>query len=321
MSDAATGGSVAQAIHTNPLVESILNLQFPSKRIWEQMQIGFAAAKPCAEVPELQKVKQRRAELQALSSDELRRLHAQLVAEQSRQEAAREAAAEAARFYNQPQAQANFAFWLKVDFWTFDDAIALLLGKNPQVVTWAAVDQAVKPKGFFRGAPVRSKFLSEYMMVRDLALRSDVMTRGPKLRPEDVVTWAMRRVDLKLPEPLRALASVGEAQQPKPPSQEDSGPPQIATSAGGVVAKPVIYSTRALRRDDLTAVIEQAQGECTNPFDVASVWARLQVMAEKKVPPLIGSTEEGLQYLDQGEAAVLNRKALWKRLARAKDRA
>lgn len=321
MPDAATGGSVAKTTHIDPLVESILGLEFPLKLFWEQMQVALTVTNPGAEMPELQQVRRRRAELQALSSDELQRLQTERKAEQSRRAAAHEAAAEAARFYNQPQAQANYALWLKMDFWTFDDAIALLLGKNPKVVTWEAVDKAMNPKGFFKPAPVRSRFLTGYMTLREFALRSDVMTSGPKLRPTDVVTWAMQRVGLTLAEPLRALVSVTDAQQPKLLSPANPAISQTAASAKTDIPKPVIHSTKALRRDALAPVIEQAQGECADPFDVAAVWARLQVMAEHKVPPLIGSTEDGLQYLDQGEAATLNRKALWKRLARAKNRA
>lgn len=251
MPDAANGGSVAKAINTDSLVESILSLQFPLKRFWEQMQVALAASRPGAEMAELQQVRQRRAELQALSSDELRRLHAELTAEQSRQEAAREAAAEAARFYNQPQAQANFAFWLKADFWTFDDAIALLLGKNPKVVTWEAVDQAVNPKGFFKPAPVRSQFLTGYMTLRDFALRSDVMTAGPKLRPADVVTWAMQRVGMKLTEPLRAFAAAAQQQQQAEPSPAAAAKDKAEMLEAPAVKEssepPVLVKAAALR--------------------------------------------------------------------------
>lgn len=325
MPNAATGGSVAQVIKANPLVESILALEVPNKQLWDSMQVVWAtSAKPFAEPPESQKLKVRRAELLALPHAELQSLHAELRAKQKRQEEAHAAAVEAARFYNQPQAQPNFAFWLKADFWPFDDAIALLLGKNPKVVTWQAVDAAVNPKGFFKPAPVRSNFLTSYMTLRDLALRSDVMTSGPKLRPVDVATWAMRRLGLTLPEPLRALVSPDHAQQQSAlAAPANPVVPPSATHAGDTTAKAnaIVHSTKALRRDALAPVIEQAQAGCADPFDVAAVWARLQVMAEQRVPPLIGSTEEGLQYLDQGDAAILNRKALSKRLARAKGRA
>lgn len=320
MSDAAAGGSMAKVAPSNPLVESILSLQFPLKSYLESMQAAFAATNPRAELPELQKIAQRRAELLALSDDELQRLYAELTAQQKRQAEAREAALEAARFYNQPQAQPNFAFWLNADFWTFDDALALLLGKNPKVVTWDAVNDAINPKGFFKAAPARSKFLTAYTNLRDLALRSEVMTSGPRLKPVEVATWARQRVGLQLPEPLLALLQrTDEHTQPR------SAPPAAATAQATTEADTLrertVHSTRALRRDALTPAIEEAQTTCrTDPYDVAAVWATLLVMAEKKIPPLIGATEDGLQYLDQGQAATLTRRALAKRLARAKER-
>jgi hypothetical protein len=63
-------------------------------------------------------------------------------------------------------------------------------------------------------------------------------------------------------------------------------------------------------------VIEQAQRACKDPTDTAEVWATLQVLAEKRTPPLIGATEDGLQYLKNGSAASFTRDALRKRLAR-----
>ena len=80
-------------------------------------------------------------------------------------------------------------------------------------------------------------------------------------------------------------------------------------------ASVFIHSTKA-RRDSLTPVIEFAQKQCRNPQDTAEVWAALQVLAEKKNGPLIGVTEDGLQYLKAGAAAIFKRDSLRKRLAR-----
>lgn len=78
----------------------------------------------------------------------------------------------------------------------------------------------------------------------------------------------------------------------------------------------VSNSTKPKRRDSLTPVIEKAKETCRNANDTAEVWAALQVLAEKKQPPLIGVTEDGLQYLKNGIAESFNRDALRKRLAR-----
>lgn len=82
-----------------------------------------------------------------------------------------------------------------------------------------------------------------------------------------------------------------------------------------VVAATVIHSTRA-RRDFLTPVIELAQTKCFNQKDTAEVWAVLQVLSKEKVAPLIGATDQGLQYLTQGDVKFFTRKSLGKRLAR-----
>jgi hypothetical protein len=78
----------------------------------------------------------------------------------------------------------------------------------------------------------------------------------------------------------------------------------------------VTHTTKTSRRDTLTPVIELAQHECRNRRDTAEVWARLVVLAESKSPPLIGATEDGLQYLKNGTASIFKRDDLRKRLLR-----
>ena len=99
--------------------------------------------------------------------------------------------------------------------------------------------------------------------------------------------------------------------------------PEMTQSVANNVVVPVAFETASVkhttktqRRDSLTPVIEQAQRQCKNPTDTAEVWANLLVHAERKTPPLLGATEEGLQYLKGGAAAKFNREALSKRLAR-----
>lgn len=97
----------------------------------------------------------------------------------------------------------------------------------------------------------------------------------------------------------------------KPPA-----PAQSPAKSDSVVAESssVTHSTKR-RRNTLTPIIELAQKKCRNPQDTAEVWAVLAVLAEQKHPPLLGATEEGLQYLKNGAAASFNREALRKRLA------
>jgi hypothetical protein len=107
---------------------------------------------------------------------------------------------------------------------------------------------------------------------------------------------------------------------PVPPVADTALPwpqaaPVLVESASSEPAGVTIHSTKT-RRNTLTPVIEAAQKDCSNSEDTAEVWAVLQTMAEKKVPPLLGATEDGLQYLRAGVAATFSREALRKRLAR-----
>jgi hypothetical protein len=109
-------------------------------------------------------------------------------------------------------------------------------------------------------------------------------------------------------------AMVRQLMQSAPAKATTTPAPQVVAS--GCNSLPIFGHSTKTRRDALTPVIEQAQKECNDPTDTAEVWATLQVLAEKKTPPLIGATEEGLQYLKNGGVAIFNRDALRKRLAR-----
>ena len=108
---------------------------------------------------------------------------------------------------------------------------------------------------------------------------------------------------VNLAEIFGLLVVKGEAPEPVPESQPKT-------------LEVVRNSTKPKRRDILTPVIEMAQKTCNAPNDTAAVWGVLQVLAEKKQGPLIGSTEDGLQYLEGGTAKIFNRDSLRKRLAR-----
>jgi len=243
VSDGQMGGNLVKA-SPEPLVETILNLQFPAKPVMEAIQGAYQAyGSERMALPTIPGMNERRAQLSALSEDELRRLHGELLAAKQRQEQARAsersrraaekaAAEEAAKFYNQPQAQPNYAYWLRLDFWTFDEAIALLLGKSPNVVTWEAVRRAMDPPRWLASSkPAPTRFLAAYMTLRNIALRADAMTSTQKLRPASVAAWAMQRLDLKLPEPLRALVAETSTPTPlAPPSPPGAAPAVVANA-------------------------------------------------------------------------------------------
>ena len=66
------------------------------------------------------------------------------------------------RFFNQPHAKADFAYWIKAAHWTLDEAIALSFGKAPEHVSWERLKNLVQI----------SPFAVEYQRRRELALRA-----------------------------------------------------------------------------------------------------------------------------------------------------
>lgn len=177
------------------------------------------------------------AELKALRANQLRHAAAQKAeadaadARRKADAADKEASKEAARIYNLPSADADFEHWAKMDHWTFDEALALLLSKDPRVLTRSVLKEELsRDQGFtlFTG-PQRptSAFLRSYEDLRQLAERATVM-KGPRLRPADVLLWAHRTRAIAPPaELVRCVSAIlertksAQGQQPAP-TQERS---------------------------------------------------------------------------------------------------
>lgn len=144
-----------------------------------------------------------RAELEAMRPEEVAKLAAASRARQAAQSAAaaaerrakaekKAADVEAARFYNQPAARADFAFWCKAEFWTVEEAAALLLGRDPRVVNPRALSEELKkPTGFLQlEKPMGpAGFHRDYDGLCTLIARASSLG-GPRIKPQDLVTWA-----------------------------------------------------------------------------------------------------------------------------------
>jgi hypothetical protein len=133
-----------------------------------------------------------RAELAALSVEELiaryeaekQREYEQLVAKAEKEE--RE------RFFNQPHAAADFVHWSKMAHWTLDEAVALSFGKAPEVVNWEQVRKYLQ----------LSPFAVEYMRRREIAVRAASWKQlyDPVL-PTIFLAWA-KRIEIEVPAAL-----------------------------------------------------------------------------------------------------------------------
>jgi hypothetical protein len=118
-----------------------------------------------------------RTELQNLPSDQLQSLY-ETESAKALVDIRRE---EEARFFNQAHAAADFEHWSKAEHWSLDEAIALVMGKAPEIVSW----QKIKA---FSGV---SPFVNQYARLRDLAERAKVWQKlfDPVL-PPIFIRWA-----------------------------------------------------------------------------------------------------------------------------------
>jgi hypothetical protein len=118
-----------------------------------------------------------RSELENLPSDQLQPLYeketAAALADMQREEGA--------RFFNQPHAKADFDHWSKTEHWSLDEAIALALGKAPEIVSWDKI------KTYIGTSP----FVKQYSRLRDLAERAKVWAKlYDPILPPLFLKWA-----------------------------------------------------------------------------------------------------------------------------------
>ena len=217
---------------SNPTIEAILLLLFPIKGLADSFALAFPALRSAKIVPPRldAEVSAQRKSLCALSEIELAEIHRKLIARNAASVKARTAekqadtqsklvAVEAARFFNEPNATADFQYWAKAEYWTFNESLALLLGKNPTLVTPATIERE-KNKEFLLltpDKPSRSSFIRTYEQLRQLAERATVM-RAPRLKPVDVLQWA-QRTGVAIPPPELTTNVLAQIQKLEDPPQ------------------------------------------------------------------------------------------------------
>ena len=103
------------------------------------------------------------------------------------------------KFYNHPAAAADYEHWDKATTWTIDEAVALLLGKSPEAVTWEIVKRDTQ----------FSKFAKIYARNRDLALRAtEAGELSNPVQPSKFLGWA-KQFGIDCPAELAGLVNAG----------------------------------------------------------------------------------------------------------------
>jgi hypothetical protein len=209
----------------NPTVEDILKLQFPLKVFAEAIVSlnapAFANSTAAKDI--FDPIQAQREKLLERPESELREMLQTLKAQAKARQ-------EAAKFYNLTSAKADLGYWAKAEYWTFDEAVALLLGREPTKVTWEDVQRELAPYQGRRGAHREpdSKFLSDYQRLRNLAMRAPAM-QSPRLKPADVLAWAL---DVRVVEPPSQLIALLARDRLREQEPEQKQLPTGATHAG-----------------------------------------------------------------------------------------
>jgi hypothetical protein len=97
------------------------------------------------------------------------------------------------RFFNQPECDADYDYWVKQGYWTIDEAVALLLGKDPRKVTWESVKSYI----------TKSSLADKFNELRELAIRhAEFKQLFDKSLPGVVLAWATR-LGISIPASLK----------------------------------------------------------------------------------------------------------------------
>ncbi len=117
----------------------------------------------------------------------------------------------------------------------------------------------------------------------------------PKFKPDEVISWAIARGCFP-----NFHFNKSNLSMPAPSESK-----QLLALVAPAVDEPVKAPQPKRRRDLLTPLIEAAQRACQGSNDVPTIFATLQSWAKEKQPrpPLVGVTENGIQWIDSNDRA------------------
>ncbi len=188
---------------SDELVEFLCLRMFPDKLTMAVQKEVVSGARKDELDAYLQSVAEYEDELRGLSSVALMQLIDDEHEKDKLTELEEAARVEGERFFNKPTARAYYRSWVERNYWTLDEATALILGKDPKVVNWDSIDPLVH----------KSAFARRYESLRRQFLRArfDGMLFEP-LVPADFLRYA-KTVGFALPVELDALLRSDDEEQ------------------------------------------------------------------------------------------------------------
>lgn len=255
------------SIEKTSLIAGILMMEMPKLVVLESIEKAAQTASgnsAPAQSATTAPIRARRLALEGQTLDALRAVHAAATASKARQE-------EAQRFYNKAQAKADYGFWLSMDFWTLDEAIALLLQRDPRVVNRAAIEADLAPKKGFLSGPTNppTKFTQDFLALNHRAARSHAMTHAAQLTPKEVIAWAQGVPGQVLPAPL--LAYLAQLPQQPPANAQSHEQPALPVPEADELRKTKVKRAALLAMSDRWPTVTSDFQHCKdNGLDAAA---------------------------------------------------
>lgn len=220
------GGAIVSDEQRAKRIDAILRLQYPMAFItlpssltrtltdWKPRESIEAPPDDSRYMAARADAEAARAKLEQLADEELQRRHQEVItaARQASEERARKAAqdAESQRLYNTPIADADLEHWAQMSHWKWEEFLALSFGKNPAIVTPAAVTAEASKHQRISSFP--SPFAALYFKRHEIFKRAVSDASLPKAAASGAyLAWSERRnieVPAKLVELVKASGVV-----------------------------------------------------------------------------------------------------------------
>ena len=114
-------------------------------------------------------------------------------------------------FYDTPAAQADFQLWARMSYWSADEATALLLWKNPEVVNETSFGDSNDASNF-------SEIYRKVRILTERAVETNYLTK--QIDPHQFIEWARNTAQLKVPKELTtAIADLETSAKPNKTSE------------------------------------------------------------------------------------------------------
>jgi hypothetical protein len=288
------------------LVEALLRKKFPGS--WAPPPIqplrpgGYGGGSNAGAVEfhqqRMERIEAERKRLAGLPDADLLAMQAEMEAQEKAKREAEHAVFDAT-FFGRPEMEADYEFWTKAEYWTFAEAIALLLGKEPKKIALWLVEARKK------GTP----FAQRYGRLEELAKRASAMASA-RLQPQAVLAWAKSTGAVEeipaglLPvlnrpaptsTPTPQAAPLAPASPPPPvliPPRELQPPVGVAPEPNWMLQEPQRHQGYSW---PLYQVLKEAHAAGQPRPKARDV---LEAFKERKPPEIVQVNHDGISYYD-----------------------